>query len=157
MQRELLERWLTERDGWPPVLLGPPDPDACLELAPPGAISRALNALATLYPLTVCDVGALLDDREVARDDAASPRSIGQRRRLVLVLGGHDAQLRHGLRQLDLLLDTLGIPTERLRMIVNGIGRPGGANRAAITETITAPLAERGLTVDAWLPWDTRA
>jgi hypothetical protein len=38
----------------------------------------------------------------------------------------------------------------------DAIGAPGSANRSAITQTITAHLAERGVTVDAWLPWDAR-
>ena len=158
VQRELLERWLTQNDGWPPVLLSPPDPDAFVELAQPGAISCALNALATLYPVTVCDVGALLADPGGSSATTRLHReALIAADAVLLVLGSHEAQLRHGLHQLDLVLDTLSIPTERLRVIVNGIGAPGGTNRAAITETITAPLAERGLTVDAWLPSDTRA
>ncbi len=71
---------------------------------------------------------------------------------MLLVLGTRDTQLRHGLRQLDLLLGTLGISPERLRIIANAVGAPGTASRGAITQTITAHLAERGVSVDAWLP-----
>jgi MinD-like ATPase involved in chromosome partitioning or flagellar assembly len=158
VQRELVERWLTEPDGWPPVLLGSPDPQALSELAQPGAMTRALHELSSLYALTVCDVGAFLGD-----DGALSAAARLHREALIaadavlLVLGARDIQLRHGLHQLDLLLATLGIPSERLRIIGNAIGAPGTASRSAITQTITAHLAERGVTVDAWLPWDARA
>jgi hypothetical protein len=154
VQRELVERWIMEPAGWPPVLLGPPDPKALIDLVRPGAIARALDALAALYPLTVCDVGALLADGYAAsglhREVLIAADAV------LLVLGARDIQLRHGLAQLDLLLGTLGIPSERLRVIANGIGGPGSAGRSAITATITGHLAERGVTVDAWLPWDTR-
>ena len=157
VQRELVERWLTEPDGWPSVLLGSPDPQALSELAQPGD-DHALHELSSLYALTVCDVGAFLGD-----DGALSAAARLHREALVAadavvsVLGARDIQLRHGLRQLDLLLGTLGIPSERLRIIANAIGAPGTASRSAITQTITAHLAERGVTVDAWLPWDARA
>jgi Mrp family chromosome partitioning ATPase len=158
VQRELIERWITEVDGWPPVLLGPPEPDALSELAEPGAMANALHELVTNgFALAVCDVGAQLGD------DGLSPAARVHRETLVaadavvLVLGSRDVQLRNGLKQLDLLLGTLGIPSERLRIVANAIGGPGSASRGEITETITRHLAERGVTVDAWLPWDDRA
>jgi Flp pilus assembly CpaE family ATPase len=154
VQRELVERWLVEPAGWPAVLLGPPDPQALIELAQPGAMTRALHALASLYPLTVCDVGAFLADGDAA--GALHREALIGADAVLLVLGARDTQLRHGLRQLDLLLGTLAIPPERLRVIANAIGAPGTASRSAITQTITAHLAERGVTVDAWLPWDAR-
>jgi Flp pilus assembly CpaE family ATPase len=154
VQAELVERWLTERAGWPAVLLGAPEPQSLIELAQPGAITRALTSLAPLYPLTVCDVGAFLADGHAAA--ALHREALIAADAVLLVLGARDTQLRHGLRQLDLLLGTLGIPPERLRVIANGIGAPGTASRSAITQTITAHLAERGVTVDAWVPWDTR-
>jgi MinD-like ATPase involved in chromosome partitioning or flagellar assembly len=154
VQAELLERWLTERAGWPAVLLGAPEPQSLLELAQPGAMTRALTSLASLYPLTVCDVGAFLADDHAAA--SLHREALIAADAVLLVLGARDTQLRHGLCQLDLLLGTLGIPSERLRVIANGIGAPGTASRSAITQTITAHLAERGLTVDAWVPWDTR-
>src|SRR5919106_1381637 len=44
---ELLERWLAVREGWPPVLVGAPDPvQALSELARPGVVAGALRALA---------------------------------------------------------------------------------------------------------------
>jgi hypothetical protein len=154
VQRELVERWIMEPAEWPPVLLGPPDPKALIDLVQPGAIARALDALAGLYPLTVCDVGALLTDGYAA--SGLHREALIAADAVLLVLGARDIQLRHGLGQLDLLLGTLGIPPERLRVIANGIGGPGSAGRSAITATITGHLAERGVTVDAWLPWDTR-
>jgi Flp pilus assembly CpaE family ATPase len=154
VQAELVERWLTERAGWPAVLLGAPEPQSLIELAQPGAMTRAVTSLAPLYPLTVCDVGAFLTDGHAAA--ALHREALIAADAVLLVLGGRDTQLRHGLRQLDLLLGTLGIPPERLRVIANGIGAPGTASRSAITQTITAHLAERGVTVDAWVPWDTR-
>jgi hypothetical protein len=157
VQRELVERWLFESDGWPAVLLGPPDPQALTELAQPGAMTRALHALASLYPLTICDVGAFLaDDGKLPAARLHHEALIGADA-VLLVLGARDIQLRHGLRQLDLLRGPLGIPAERLRIIANAIGAPGTASRSAITQTITTHLAERGVTVDAWLPWDARA
>ncbi len=153
VQGELVERWLTEPAGWPAVLLGAPEPQSLIELAQPGAMTRALASLASLYPLTVCDVGAFLTDGLAAA--ALHREALIAADAVLLVLGARDTQLRHGLRQLDLLLGTLGISPESLRVIANGIGAPGTASRSAITQTITAHLAERGVTVDAWLPWDT--
>jgi len=154
VQRELVERWLTQAAGWPAALLGPPDPQALIELARPGAMTRAMHTLASLYPLTVCDVGAFLADGHAA--GALHREVLIGADAVLLVLGARDTQLRHGLRQLDLLLGTLAIPPERLRVVANAIGAPGTASRSAITQTITAHLAERGVTVDAWLPWDAR-
>jgi Flp pilus assembly CpaE family ATPase len=155
--RELLERWLTEREGWPAVLLAPPDHDASGELAAPGVLTRALHALAALYPLAVCDVGFLLrDGQEVPASARIHREALVSADAVVLIFGGRDVQVREGLRQLDLLLDTLGVVPERLRIIANAIGGPGSTSRAAITRSLTARLAERGVTVDAWLPWDDR-
>ena len=154
VQRELVERWLTQPAGWPAVLLGPPDPQALIELARPGAMTRALHTLASLCPLTVCDVGAFLADGHAA--GALHREALIGADAVLLVLGARDTQLRHGLRQLDVLLGTLAIPPERLRVIANAVGAPGGASRSTIAQTLAAHLAERGVTVDAWLPWDAR-
>ncbi len=47
--RELVEHWLTSREGWPPVLLAPPDSEALAECAEPGrdheCTARALRAV----------------------------------------------------------------------------------------------------------------
>jgi hypothetical protein len=76
---------------------------------------------------------------------------------VLLVLGAREAQLHHGLRQLDLLREQLAVTPERLRVIVNGIGGPGAASRRAILDSAASFLAERGVSIDAWLPWDGRA
>ena len=104
------------------MLLGPPDPQALIEVARPGALTRALNALASLYPLTVCDVGAFLADGHAG---ALHREAVIAADAVLLVLGATDTQMRHGLRQLDLLLGPLAIPPERLRIIANAIGAPG--------------------------------
>ena len=76
---------------------------------------------------------------------------------VVLVLGQRQEQLRSGFGQLELLLDELSIPVERLRVVVNGQGAPGASASAETVAAITRELAERELAVDAWLPWDARA
>jgi Flp pilus assembly CpaE family ATPase len=155
---DLLERWLTVREGWPPVLLGPPEPEQSLEeLAEPGAVAAALRAPAAAYPLAIADVGFLLSE-----GDATGPACRLHREAAVtadavlLVLGARDEQLRAGLAQLDTLLE-LGIAPERLRVAVNGIGGPGAAARSALEQILPRQLAERRFALDAWLPWDGRA
>src|SRR5262249_48441126 len=136
--RELLERWLATRDGWPPVLLGPATLTQALpELARPGAVAHALNALAHVAPLSVLDVGFQLD-----QSDDVGPAARVHREALVaadavlLVLGAREQQLRAGLAQLELLLDTLAIKLERLRVIANGVGAPGAVPTHELTQTI---------------------
>lgn len=153
--RELVERWLVQPDGWPAVLLGPSDPQIAGELGRPGVMTSALDTLAALYPVVVCDVAFLLTDGQqqpvhLHREALINADAV------LLVLGSREAQLHAGLRQLDLLTDGLAIPAERVRIIVGQAGGPSSAHKAAITNTITARLAERGLSVDAWLPWDAR-
>jgi Flp pilus assembly CpaE family ATPase len=155
---ELLERWLTVREGWPPVLVGPPDSEQTLaELALPGAAAGTLRALASVYPLTICDLGFLL-----AEGDEAGPACRVHREAVVaadavlLVVGAREEQLRAGLAQLDALL-ALGIPPERLRVALNGIGGPGAAARSTLEQILPGQLAERRFALDAWLPWDGRA
>jgi hypothetical protein len=145
--RELIERWLIHREDWPAVLLAPPDPNAISELATPGSVARAMQTLAGSYPVTVCDVGFLISEAElpavrVHREALVSADAV------VLVIGAREVQVSEGLRQLELLQDTLGIQAERL---------PGTATKNQITQTLTGCLAERGVTVDAWLAWDARA
>lgn len=156
---ELIERWVTISAGWPPVLLAPADPDDALaELARPGATATALRALRTHVPLTVCDVGALL-----ATGDPPAARARIHREALVsadaviLVVGARETHLRPGLAQLDRLLGPLGIAPERLRVVVNGVDGPGAASERTLNQTLLPRLAERGLTADAWLPWDRHA
>jgi Flp pilus assembly CpaE family ATPase len=157
--RELLERWLATRDGWPPVLLGPATVAQALpELARPGAVANALNALAEVTPLSVLDVGFQLE-----QGDELGPAARIHREALVtadavlLVLGAREEQLRAGLAQLELLLDALAIKAERLRVVANGVGGPGAVPTTELTETLAQRLAERGLALDAALHWDARA
>lgn len=155
---ELLERWLMARDGWPPVLVGAPDPEQALsELARPGVVASTLRALASVHPLVIADVGFLL-----AEGESAGPASRVHREAVVeadavlLVLGAREEQLRAGLDQLDLLF-ALGILPQRLRVAVNGVGGPGAPTRSALEQVLHGQLAERHLALDAWLSWDGRA
>jgi Flp pilus assembly CpaE family ATPase len=155
---ELLERWITVRDGWAPVLLGPPELEQSLgELAKPGAAASALRALTSVYPLAVADVGFLLSE-----GDEPGPAGRLHREAVVaadavlLVLGARDEQLRAGLAQLDALL-ALGVAPERLRVVVDGAGGPGASTRSALEQVVPRQLAERRFALDGWLPWDGRA
>ena len=48
-------------EGWPPVLVGPPDPEQALgELTRLGAVAATLRALASVYLLVIADIGFLL-------------------------------------------------------------------------------------------------
>lgn len=156
--RELLERWLATRLGWPPVLLSPPDlPHTISELAQPGGISAGLRSLAAIFPLTVLDVGFLLSSGDQADAVCRVHReALVRSDAVLLVIGAREEQLRAGLAQLDTLLE-LGIPAERLRVAVNGVGGPAAATRAALEQILPAQLAERRFATDAWLPWDQRA
>jgi hypothetical protein len=154
-----LERWLITRAKWPPVLLAPAQPEHAIEeLDQPGAIRSALDALAAHYALVVADVGFLL----------AHPGGLGPVERchreavlaadaVLLTLGARETQLDAGLAQLDLLLDTLAIPGERIRVVCNGVGGPGAIARTQLEQTLTIALRERELAADALIPWDTRA
>jgi MinD-like ATPase involved in chromosome partitioning or flagellar assembly len=150
---ELAERWTVKPAGWPAVLLGAPDPRALIDLAEPGAMTRALDALTSLYPLVVCDVGYLLEDSRAAHlhREALITADV-----VILTLGAREPQLHAGLRQLDLILAELAIPTDRVRVVVNALGGPSRQSKDAITATIGEHLAERELLVDAWLVWDER-
>lgn len=155
---ELFERWLTARDGWPPVLLGPPDPARALEeLARPGIAAGVLRALATLCPLVVADVGFVLAEGEdVGPACRVHREALVESDAVLLVLGAREEQLRAGLDQLDALL-ALGIAPERLRVALNGAGGPAATARVALENVLQVQLAERRLALDAWLPWDGRA
>lgn len=156
--RELVEHWLTSREDWPPVLLAPPDSEALAECAEPGAITSALHALCGLYPVVVADVGfPLADGAQLPAAARTHREALIAADAVLLVLGAREAQLRHGLRQLDLLRDHLAIPPDRLRVIVNGVGGPGAASRHMIRDGAAGFLAERCVSIDAWLPWDGRA
>jgi MinD-like ATPase involved in chromosome partitioning or flagellar assembly len=156
---ELLKRWVSTATGWPPVLLGPAAGDPVLtELARPGAVVRAMNALRAAYPLSVWDVGFLLTTGgEVVSPARIHREAIQAADSVLLILGARDIYLPAGLAQLDLLLGELAVPAERLRVLINGVGGPGVARETALTQALAPKLAERGLTADAWLPWDSRA
>jgi hypothetical protein len=134
---ELLERWLVSRSGWPPVLLGPPDPNETLdELARSGAIAGGLRALAAAVPLVVCDVGFLLDDGGTSTPVARCHReALASASAVLLVIGARERQLRDGLAQLDLLRVELEIPDQRLRVACTGLGAPGTGSTRTVIET----------------------
>jgi len=157
--RELLERWLATREGWPPVLLGPATlAQALPEFARPGAVAKALSALAAVTPLAVLDVGFQFEQGEDGGPVARIHReALVAADAVLLVLGAREDQLRAGLAQLELLLDKLAIKRERLRIAANGLGGPGAIATTELTETLAQRLAERGLALDAALPWDGRA
>lgn len=152
---ELVERWRCEREGWAPVLLGPPDPNALSDLAAPGAVTCALDALTEVYPLVVCDVGFQITDAGSAAARVHREALINADM-VLLVLGCSEAQLRDGLRQLDVLQQTLAIAPERLRIIAAGVGAPSSMPKETVSATLAERLADTGLTVDAWLAWDGR-
>jgi Flp pilus assembly CpaE family ATPase len=156
---ELLERWLVVRAGWPAVLLAPAQPGQVIEeLDRPGAIRAGLDALAAQHPLVIVDLGFLL-----VQPGALGPVERCHREALVaadavlLVLGARETQLDVGLAQLDLLLDTLGIAREQMRVVCNGTGGPGAIPRPQLEQTLTLALRERELDADALIPWDARA
>lgn len=156
---ELLERWVSTAPAWPPVLLGPSAGDPVLtELARPGSVVRAMNALRAAYPLSVWDVGFLLTaGGEIAAPARIHREAIVAADSVLLVLGAREIHLSAGLAQLDLLLGELAVPAERLRVLINGVGGPGVPPERTLTQALSPKLAERGLTADAWLPWDSRA
>jgi hypothetical protein len=158
--QELLERWTAGGgNGWPPVLVAPPDADVHIdELARPGAIRAALDAAATVYPFVVVDAGSLLS---LPGD---TPKAVRVHREallaadaVLLVIGAREQQLRAGRTQLTLLLDELGVPREQLRIAVSGVGAPGAGSKNELENVLAPELAELRLAVDAWLPYDARA
>src|SRR6266536_2892583 len=155
---ELLERWLAVREGWPQVLVGPPDPEqAFAEIARPGAVAATLRALASVHPLVVADVGFLLSEgAEAGAACRVHREALVTADAVLLILGAREEQLRAGLTQLDSLLE-LGIPPQRLRVAVNGAGGPGATKTNTLEEVIARQLGERRFALDAWLPWDGRA
>jgi Flp pilus assembly CpaE family ATPase len=157
---DLLARWTTAGDqGWPPVLVAPPDPGMHLdELARPGAIRSALEAAASVYPLVVADVGALLAlPGELPKAVRIHREALLTADAVLLVIGAREQQLRAGRAQLTLLLDELGIKRERLRIAVSGLGAPGAGTKTELENALNPELAELRLAVDAWLPYDARA
>ncbi len=137
------------------MLLGPPA-GSVAELDRAGAIARTLDAVADLWPTVIVDVGFALSPSDEPVAARIHREAIVTADAVVLVLGVREPQLRRGVAQLDLLLDDLDVPRERLRIVVNGIGAPGALDRRTIEQTVSAALAERRLAPDAWLAWDTR-
>jgi Flp pilus assembly CpaE family ATPase len=157
---ELLAHWVAgESNGWPPVLLAPPNPDQHTdELAEPGLIRATLDAAASAYPFVVVDVGALLAlPGELPKVARVHREALVSADAVLLVIGAREQQLRAGHGQLTLLLDELGIPREQLRVVVSGSGAPGAGTRKELEAVLAPELAELRLAVDAWLPYDGRA
>jgi MinD-like ATPase involved in chromosome partitioning or flagellar assembly len=156
---ELLERWLVARAGWPGVLLAPAQPEQVIEeLDQPGAIRAGLDALAAQHPLVIVDLGFLLGQPGVLGPvERCHREALVAADAVLLVLGARETQLDAGLAQLDLLLDTLGILRERMRVVCNGTGGPGAIPGAQLEQTLTLALRERELAADALIPWDARA
>jgi hypothetical protein len=155
---DLLRRWTVHREGWPPVVLGAPEP--LRDLARPGSAARAVRALASAHPVVFCDLGFLItiEDPDGASTIARIHReTLATADAIVLVLGARDVQLRHGLAQLEALVVGLEVASERLRLVVNGVGGPGAGSRLEIETALNPHLQEHGLVVDSWLPWDARA
>jgi MinD-like ATPase involved in chromosome partitioning or flagellar assembly len=154
---QLLPGWLAGGErGWPQVLLGPPELLPPRELGDPGVIHDVIDFLAARFELVVCDVGQRLHHSgqpdlavRLHRDTLVRADAV------VLVLGARPDQLQSGFRQLELLLDDLGVAGERLRIVVNA--QPAAAAGAETAAAISQALDDRQLTVDAWLPWEARA
>jgi Flp pilus assembly CpaE family ATPase len=155
--RSLLERWVVGTGEWSAVLLGAPMENGALaELSKPGAVALGLNAAARLWPAVVCDLGFALADESDSAAARVHREAIVNAGAVIVVIGARDAQLRHGLVQLDTLLDDLVVSSERVRVVVNGLGAPGTPDRRSVQQTIVTALTERRLTADALLPWDAR-
>ena len=156
--RELLPRWVVGGvRGWPAVIVGPPDPGRDLvEIALPELAERLIGLLTASFPLVVLDVGHRLsggagDLAAALHREAALGADV-----VLLALGARPDQLHVGLAQLDLLLGELGLPPEALRVAVNGQAGARSPREADAAGAITDELAARGLTVDAWIPFDER-
>lgn len=155
---ELLDRWLSRRAGWPPALVGAPEPaEALEELARPGVAARTLRGLASQFPLVIADVGFLLfEGADVGPACRVHREAVVAADAVLLVMGAREEQVRAGLDQLDSLL-ALGVPAERLRIALNGTGAPGATASTQLDSLVKTQLADRRLALDAWLPWDRRA
>jgi MinD-like ATPase involved in chromosome partitioning or flagellar assembly len=157
----LLPHWtVAVGRGWPAVLPGLPRATAEPASSMPAGLALALlDLLAADFPLVVCDLGHRLG-RSGSEGDLAARlhrEAALAADALVVVVGARPAQRLAGLAQLDLLLGELAAAPEALRIVVNG--QPGLRSARAADEAgaFSAELASRGLTVDAWLPFDERA
>jgi hypothetical protein len=158
--QELLERWTAVGvNGWPPVLVAPPEPGLHIdELARPGAIRAALDAAAAVYPFVVADVGTLLSlPGEIPKAVRVHREALLAADAVLLVIGAREQQLRAGRTQLTLLLEELGTKREQLRIAVSEVGAPGAGSKKELESVLAPELAELRLAVDAWLPYDARA
>ena len=158
--QELLDRWtIGGGNGWPPVLVAPPEPELHIdELARPGAIRAALDAAAGVCPFVVVDVGSLLSlPGEIPKAVRVHREALLAADAVLLVIGAREQQLRAGRTQLTLLLDELGIKREQLRIAVSEVGAPGAGSKKELESVLASELAELRLAVDAWLPYDARA
>ncbi len=157
---DLLPRWTAGGEhGWSRVLVAPPDVHVHIdELAQPGLMRAALDAAATVYPLVVADVGALLSlPGEIPKAVRVHREALLAADAVLLVIGAREQQLGAGRAQLTLLLDELGIPRDRLRIAIAGTAGPGVGSKRELEQAAADELAELRLAVDAWLPYDARA
>jgi hypothetical protein len=157
---DLLPRWTAGgEEDWPHVLVAPPDVNAHIEeLAQPGVIRAVLDAAASVYPLVVADVGALLSlPGELPKAVRVHREALLAADAVLLVIGAREQQLRAGRAQLTLLLDELGIPRDRLRIAITGITGAGVSGKRELEQAVADELVELRLAVDARLPYDARA
>jgi Flp pilus assembly CpaE family ATPase len=109
-------------------------------------------------PLVVCDIGFLLEEAGETTPLARCHReALTCASAVLLVIGARDRHVRDGLAQLDLLRVELEIPNERLRIVCAGLGASGAGSQRTLTAMLAEQLAERGLALDAILPYDARA
>ena len=129
------------------------------ELARPGAVAEALSALAAVTPLGVLDVGFQLDAGRRRRTGRAhSPRGARRRRR-------RPARARRARRPAPRRARAARAAARQLAITTRAAARrrqrPRRTRRhrrpRTLTETLAQRLAERGLALDAALPWDGRA
>ena len=154
----LVERWLSGGEqGWPPVLLSPPEPRSLEEIAKPGTLNRVLELLGSRYPLTVCDLGASLAETSADTVRLPAREALVGADAVVLTLGTRAGQFRAGIAMLNVLLSELAVSPERLRVVVNAQGAPGSLPSAELRRAAETQLAALELSVDAWLPYDQRA
>src|SRR5205085_6085858 len=125
---------------WPRGLVAPTDVHAHIdELAQPGLVRAALDAAATVYPLVVADVGALLSlPGEIPKAVRVHREALLTADAVLLVIGAREQQLRAGRIQLTSLLEELGIKRQQLRIAVSGVGAPGAGSKKEL-ESVLAP------------------
>ena len=152
---ELVERWLCgSSHGWPPTLLAPAAAQMAELPLTADAVVAAVDALALMFPLVVCDVGWLLD-RECGAGRchaAVLERADAQ----LLVAGSRGSQLVAARNQLEQLLGPVGLPPTRLRIVLNTTSSAAAADRLERAR-FEQDLAAYGLAVDCVLPVDDRA